>query len=106
MKEPPNPSILRQRLEGRRISVYAVAARLGKHPGHLARVLHGERPGSAALLQSVEQITESMLDQPRRHRQEDIVRLIDAAVHVFFLKRGKFQSPICAPRRRGLEIED
>ena len=117
MKELLTSSIVRRRLEERGISVYAVATRLGMHPGHLRRVLRGERPGSAALLQSVADIAEAMPEQPQRRpdrrSSEDIGRLIEAAAHVFFLKRGKFESPICvgAGRRRGaeeqmLEIED
>lgn len=32
----------------------------------------------------------------REERPDEVERLIDAATHVFFLKRGDFESAICA----------
>lgn len=96
------PSIIRQYIEERGISARAIAARLGVHPGHLQRVLSGEREGSRAFLKAVAQMAESMPGR-REEKPDDVERLIDAATHVFFLKRGNFESAICAGagRRRG-----
>jgi hypothetical protein len=88
----PDPETVRQYLLRRRISTWCIAHRLGIDCSHLQRVLTGKRPGSAALLRSVIEMAES-IKRPRRS-QEDIGRLIDAAAHVFFLKRGGFQSDI------------
>jgi transcriptional regulator with XRE-family HTH domain len=98
-------SVIRQYLEQRQISVRALAARMGMHHhGHLLRVLRGEREGSREFLKSVVNAAESM-QGPRQERPDDVERLIDAATHVFFLKRGDFESAICADagRRKGKE---
>ena len=89
---PLNAETIRQYIERRRISYWTIANRLDIDHSHLARVLNGKRPGSAALLRSVAEMAESM-DSPRRS-QADVSRLIDAAAHVFFLKRGGFESDI------------
>jgi len=97
---PANPAFLRQRLEERGISMRAAAARLRVNPGHLRRVLRGERQAKPKLLQTLSTLVEAM-EQPRPKRQpEDIERLIGAAMHMFFLKRGRFDSPICARVQR------
>jgi transcriptional regulator with XRE-family HTH domain len=87
----PNASDIRRQLEGKGISVHAIAARLKVNRAHLHRVLNGERPGSRALLQSVADSAQAMAS---RRPQEDSARLIDAAVHMFFVRRGEFQSDI------------
>ncbi len=69
------------------------------HPAHLRRVLSGKREGSIALLRTVAEAIETIPGRPRR-RQEDIHRLIDAATHTFFLKRGDFESAICTDAAR------
>ncbi len=89
---PLDPETIRQYLQRRGISSWAIANRLDIDHSHLARVLNGKRPGSAALLRSVAEMAESM-DRPHRS-QADLTRLIDAAAHVFFLKRGGFESDI------------
>jgi transcriptional regulator with XRE-family HTH domain len=86
-----DPAVIRRRLEWRGISVHAIARSLGVDPRHLRRVLSGERPGSRALLKSVADLAETMSG---RRPQEDVARLINAAVHVFFVKRGKFDSEV------------
>jgi transcriptional regulator with XRE-family HTH domain len=98
------PSIIRQYLADRGISARAIAARLGVHPGHLQRVLSGEREGSRAFLKSVVQMAETMQGR-RPERPDDVERLIDAATHVFFLKRGDFESAICSGGARRRERE-
>ncbi len=100
----PEPAIIRQYLEQRGISTSAIADRLGVHPGHLRRVLNGEREGSRSFLRSVARTAESMPDR-RRDRPEDVERLINAATHVFFLKRGNFESAICIGAGRRKEKE-
>jgi len=95
----PTAAGIRQYLEKRGISMWAVARRLGMHPGHLRRVLTGRREGSLALLKSVAEMAETMPGRPRR-RQQDVERLIDAATHMFFLKRGDFESAICTDAAR------
>jgi len=102
---PPNPSDIRRRLEWRGISVHAVAVHMGMDPRHLRRVLNGERPGNRALLETIAELAETM---PGRRPQEDVARFIDAAVHMFFLKRGKFESEIwtgAGPRKAAEEDE-
>jgi len=89
---PHEPTAIRQYIERRGISSWSIAAHLGIDQGHLYRVLTGKRPGSAALLRSVAELAESL--GRRRRSQADIGRLISAAEHVFFLKRGGFQSEI------------
>ena len=101
-KLPPNPSDIRRRLEARGIAVRALAVRLGVNQTHLIRVLSGERPGSRRLLESMAELVETM---PGRRPQDDVGRLIDAAVHVFFLKRGDFESEICTGFVRNKEKE-
>jgi transcriptional regulator with XRE-family HTH domain len=91
-KMPHRAAEIARRIEGRGISVHAVAVRLGVDPRHLRRVLSGERPGSAALLESMAEVVEAL---PGRTPQEQEERLINAAVHIFFLKRGAFDSEIC-----------
>lgn len=95
-RPPPDPAYLRRRLEARGISMRAVAVQLGMDVGHLARVLRDQRPGSRALLDSVAELVEIM---PGRRPQEDVARLINAAVHMFFLKRGDFESEMCLGAR-------
>jgi hypothetical protein len=56
-------------------------------------VLKGERKGSRAFLNSIAETLQGMPD-PRHPVQDDVVRLIDSATHVFFLKRGAFESAI------------
>jgi len=90
---PLDPVRLMRRLHCRGLSVRAIAAQLQVGRAHLQRVLNGERPGSQALLESVAAIVDA---QPARRRQDDVKRLIHAAVHMFFLKRGTFESDICA----------
>ena len=89
---PPHAETIRQYLLRRRISSWAIASRLGVDHSHLVRVLAGKRPGSKALLRSVAEMAESM-DRPDR-RLSDVHRLVGAATHVFFLKRGAFDSDI------------
>jgi hypothetical protein len=86
-----DPETIRQYLQRRRISSWSIARRLEIDHGHLHRVLTGQRPGSAALLKAVAEMAEK-LTHHRNH--EEIHRLIDAATHVFFLKRGGFESDI------------
>jgi len=83
---------LRLQLRLRGISVRAVALRLGTNQSHLLRVFAGTRPGSHQLLDAVGALIDSI---PIRHVQEEDMRLINAAVHMFFLKRGKFDSEVC-----------
>ena len=45
---PPEPAMIMYELERRGISISAVAARLEVNPGHLRRVLRGERHGRSA----------------------------------------------------------
>jgi|HubBroStandDraft_1064217.scaffolds.fasta_scaffold632135_2 transcriptional regulator with XRE-family HTH domain len=91
-QEPlPSASDIRRQLQAKGISVHAIAARLKVNRAHLHRVLNGERAGSRALLESVAESAQAMAS---RRPQEDSARLIDAAVHVFFVKRGNFQSEI------------
>ena len=106
MNAPANPALLLRRLEQRGISVYAVAVRLRMNPGHLRRVLRGERPARVALLKSVAELAETMEEPLAPRPSEDIQRLIAAAVHVFLLKRGRFESPICARQQRQATEED
>jgi transcriptional regulator with XRE-family HTH domain len=91
----PTASTIRRYLEDRGISARAVAARMGVHPGHLQRVLSGRRQGSRGFLKSVMQVAKNMPGR-REERPDEVERLIDAATHVFFLKRGDFESAICA----------
>jgi len=106
MNTPANPALLLRRLEQQGISVSAVATRLRMDPAHLRRVLRGERPARAALLQSVAELAETM-EEPRPPRDpEDIERLIEAAAHMFFLRRGRFESAICARLQRETARED
>jgi transcriptional regulator with XRE-family HTH domain len=100
----PKASIIRQYIADRGLSARAIATRLGVHPGHLQRVLTGEREGSRAFLKSVAEIAEAMPGR-REERTDDVGRLIDAATHVFFLKRGDFESAICLGARRRRERE-
>jgi transcriptional regulator with XRE-family HTH domain len=92
-------SVIRQYLEHRQISARALAMRMGIHPGHLQRVLSGEREGSREFLKAIANAAERMPDG-RREDPDDVERLIGAATHVFFLKRGDFESAICAGARR------
>jgi len=100
----PTPSLIRQYLREREISVRAIAARLGVHPGHLQRVLNGEREGSRAFLKSVLEMAKAMPDR-RQQRSDSLERLIDAATHVFFLQRGHFESEICSRASRSRQKE-
>jgi hypothetical protein len=97
---PLDPESIRQFLLRRRISTWTIARRLEIDNSHLTRVLAGKRPGSRALLQSVVDIAQGLAS--RRRSQDDLDRLISAAAHVFFLKRGAFQSDIFdEPRGEG-----
>ena len=81
-------------IERRGIPITRLARRLGMNQSHLRRVLTGERPATETLLRSLAEFLE---DKRGRHIQEDTARLIGAAVHVFFLKRGRRQSEIWRP---------
>jgi len=81
-------------LEERQISVWAVAKRMDADSTHLRRVLTGRRPGSQELLKSVLDTAQSMPTRHRSRRHEDTERLIGAAAHMFFLRRGDFESAI------------
>jgi transcriptional regulator with XRE-family HTH domain len=87
----PKYSALREQIQDRGISVRSIAQRVGVNQSHILRVLNGERPGSRALLASIAELVETMGD---RRAQEEDGRLIRAAVHMFFLKRGNFESDI------------
>jgi len=107
-KPPPSGAIIRQRLEELGISGYAVSARLKVHRTHLNRVLNGERRGVAlrrALAELLETETEAA-PAPGPPAHEDVVRLVDAATHMFFLKRGDFESEICRGLGRGRAAEE
>jgi len=93
-KSALDPLQLAWQLEYRGLSINAIAVRLGVDPRHLRRVLRGERPGSAELLESIADLIENM---GNRRAQEEGCRLISAAVHMFFVKRGKFDSEIFGP---------
>ena len=84
-------SEIARRLDERHISIRSVAARLCVNQSHLLRVLRGDRPGSDDLRASLTELVESM---PGLRSQEEQARLINAAVHVFFVKRGDFQSAV------------
>jgi len=101
----PEPSVIRQELEDRGISARAVAANMGIHPSHLQRVLSGRREGSRRFLKSIVDAIERMPTRRRERPPDDVERLIDAATHVFFLKRGDFESAICARGERHKEKE-
>jgi hypothetical protein len=93
--EKVTPSSVLEYLERREISVWAVARRMKADSTHLSRVLHGKRVGSQKLLQTVLETAMGMRERrwpPRRG--EDVDRLIEAAVHVFFVQRGDFESAI------------
>jgi hypothetical protein len=81
---------IRQELKRRGISIWSAAKQVRVDPSHLRRVLSGKREGNPALLYSVAEI--AGLCGPGRYGRthEEIHRLIDAAAHVFFLKRGQF----------------
>ena len=108
----PDRALILKRLETRGISVRAVAARLEVDRGHLLRVLNGARPGSRALIESAAALSESMPPDDERKqkddigRQFDICRLISAAAHVFFLKRGDFENEMCNGAARRKKTED
>jgi transcriptional regulator with XRE-family HTH domain len=104
MKMRPTPSGIRQNLQDRGISVRAVATRMGIHPGHLQRVLSGKRAGSRKFLKSIADEIKGMPDR-RHQRQDEVERLIDAATHMFFLKRGDFESAIFLRGSRKKEEE-
>lgn len=87
---PPERWLLLRRLEACGISIHAAAAQLGVDRGHLYRVLHGYRPGSRALLESVA----GLVPADGVACQKDAGQLFDAAVHLFFIKRGRFESAI------------
>ena len=92
MNLPLTAEFVRQYLERKGITSCAVASAMGVHPGHLQRVLNGERRGSTLLLQTALETAQSIPDQ---REQRDVIRLLDAATHLFFLKRGQFESPLC-----------
>jgi hypothetical protein len=90
------PAEILEYLEERRLSVWSVAMRMEVDPGHLRRVLNGQREGSDSLLQRAMETAEAMRPRRRDPRGEDTDRLIEAAAHVFFLKRGDFESAMFA----------
>jgi len=93
---------IRQRLEANGVSLCKAAARVHANRRHIARVLKGQRPGSRALLESLAGLADlaGTAPIPASHPQADTTRLISAAVHLFFLKRGWFGSEICSRRPR------
>jgi transcriptional regulator with XRE-family HTH domain len=98
----PNRARILERFESRGISMRVAAAHLDVDHGHLSRVLHGDRPGSRALLESAAELAETIPPdeenpQDDTCRQYDICRLISAAAHLFFLKRGDFENELCNP---------
>ena len=104
---PTHPIInlptLRHQIEQKGISYRMIARRVHVDRAHLKRVLSGERSGSQALLCSIAEIVEGV---PDIRPQDQVTRLIAAAVHVFFLKRGRFESEVCRPpllHRRSLK---
>lgn len=94
---PPTAESIHQYIRRRRLSTWTIATRLEIDHSHLVRVLTGKRHGSAALLRSVAEMAESL--KRRRRSQDDVARLIGAASHVFFLKRGAFQSDIFSDQK-------
>jgi transcriptional regulator with XRE-family HTH domain len=90
-EEAPQAEEIWRQLERKGISIHSIASRLQVNRGHLHRVLRGQRRGSRALLEALAELVEAM---PGRRPQEESARLIDAAVHMFFLKRGDFDSEI------------
>ena len=96
------PSEILEYLQEQRISVWRVAVRLDADPGHLRRVLTGRREGSQALLHAVMETARTMPGRPHR-RIRDVDRLVEAAAHMFFLRRGRFESAIFTdPEEMGL----
>ena len=96
---------IRKQLEERGIPMGAVAARLGIDRGHLHRILHDQRSASPEMLRSMAVLAASMPQRARRHH-EDAARLIEAATHTFFLKRGVFESAICGGLCRGRAVDE
>lgn len=96
---------VRDYLDFHRISLRAVAPRLGIDPSHLHRILAGQRAARPGLLQSIMEVAETLHGKARP--EEDLQNLIDAATHVFFLKRGVFQSNILrdAKNHKGEETQ-
>jgi transcriptional regulator with XRE-family HTH domain len=75
------------------LSIRKLADHLNVNRAHLQRVLSRERPGSRAFRRAA---ADFLAATPATRRNDEINGpLLDAAVHVFFLKRGHFQSPIC-----------
>jgi hypothetical protein len=96
---PLKAADVRRRLEASGISLCAAASKVHGNYRHIVRVLKGERPGSRALLESLASLAETETKPVRAsltHREAS--HLIATAVHVFFLKRGRFDSEICSRR--------
>jgi hypothetical protein len=83
-------------LDQKGISIWALARKMDIDQGHLRRVLQGSRPGSAKLLQEMWDTIQAMQGRRRRRIHDDLDRLVRAAVHVFFVQRGDFDSAIFA----------
>lgn len=91
---PPSAALLRQLLEEKGVSEYAVAVGLKVNRAHLHRVLSGERTG-IELRRSIAAFLETVEPPPKPADSEAVIRLIKAATHMFFLSRGRFESDIC-----------
>jgi hypothetical protein len=90
----PTATSIRAYLAEHGISVWAVAIAMRIDPAHLHRVLTGKRKGSPALFCAAAETAETLAPSHKRNSKEDH-RLIDAAMHSFFLRRGYFESSIC-----------
>jgi len=90
----PTASGIRAYLAEHGISVWALAVAMRIDPAHLHRVLKGKRKGSPALFCAAVETAEAIAPSHKRNSKEDH-RLIDAAMHSFFLRRGYFESAIC-----------
>jgi hypothetical protein len=90
------PHEVAEYLQARRLSVWSVAIRMEVDPGHLRRVLAGQREGSQALLERALETAAAMRPRRRDPSKEETDRLIEAAAHMFFLKRGDFESAVFA----------
>jgi hypothetical protein len=95
MKTPsesaPEIEEIARQIEYSEISIRSIAEHLNVNQSHLLRVLRGERVCSRALREALAEFAKTI---PGRRAQFEDSRLINAAVHMFFLKRGDFQSDI------------
>jgi len=89
----PDPEIILWQLDREGISVRTIAEILEVDHGHLCRVLHGDRSGSRQLLQAAADLAATMTAEARR-RKPKVIPLIAAATHMFFIRRGIFESEI------------